>query len=212
MNHAGLRLLLAATVMAAASPRAAAGQAAGLRLAVESGEAGQACLFDANCSGVSQPPPAVRADGPDRGTGLASAPDAAPARRDEASLGAPPVGRTPALSLGSQAAPSGAWAGTKKGSQEGALLGFFAVISPAAALLSEGFSRDMSRAHDGAWSGNGDSTAYKVAGVALGALLYIPALVAGAVGGAFGAAAGSVAETVRPGSTRAWDAEGLLFD
>lgn len=106
---------------------------------------------------------------------------------------------------------NGVWAGVKNGSEQGALLGFFAGIAPAASLLSEGMGRRMSRGYDGARSDNGNGGLYAAGGIVLGVLLYVPALVLGAVGGALGAVGGAASESVKPGSTRSWDAENTLF-
>lgn len=98
--------------------------------------------------------------------------------------------------------------GLKKGASEGALLGFYAGISPAVKLVEEGFGRRMSRAYDGARSDNGGGGLYYYGGMVIGAILYIPALILGGVGGLFGGAAGAAA----PESARKWDAEKFLFD
>jgi hypothetical protein len=97
--------------------------------------------------------------------------------------------------------------GLKKGASEGALLGFYAGISPAAKLVDEGFGRRMSRGADGPRSDNGGGAAYFYGGIALAAILYIPALVLGGIGGLLGGAAGAAA----PDAAQDWDAEKLLF-
>ena len=102
--------------------------------------------------------------------------------------------------------------GIKKGAQEGALLGFYSGIAPAASMIDAGFTRSMSRHYDGARSDNGHADLYYYTGIALGVLLYIPALILGMVGGGIGAAVGGASEAARPGSTERWDAERLLFD
>lgn len=101
--------------------------------------------------------------------------------------------------------------GVKHGASEGALLGFYAVLSPAVSLLSEGFGRAMSRHYDGARGDNGNAKAYETAGIVLGAVLYVPALAVGAATGTIGALAGAASEAVKPGSTKGWDAEKQLF-
>lgn len=155
-------------------------------------EGGSSCLFDTACPESSAPAAAA----------------------DEAFLkeGRVQLARMDELSRAAKAAPPTPWTGAKKGAEEGGLLGFFAVISPAAALMSEGFSRKMSRAYDGARDGNDWGDAYIIAGIAVGAVLYVPALALGLVGGIIGTPAGAVAETVSPGSTAKWNAEGWLFD
>jgi hypothetical protein len=138
------------------------------------------CLFDGTCA-----PRSAAHAAPD-------ASDAAPVL--EGSDGAPAAG----LSLVS---------GLRKGASEGALLGFYAGLSPALKLVDEGFGRRMSRGADGPRSDNGHGDAYFYGGMALAAVLYLPALVLSAVGGLFGGAAGAAA----PGAAKGWDAEGLLF-
>ena len=98
--------------------------------------------------------------------------------------------------------------GLKKGASEGALLGFYAGISPALAALDEGFGRSLSHASDGPRRDNANAGLYYYGGMALAVLLYIPALVLGGLGGLFGGAAGAAA----PEEAKEWDAEKFLFD
>lgn len=109
---------------------------------------------------------------------------------------------------GAETAGVGRWDGANKGATEGALFGFFAGLSPALALVEEGFGRRMHRAYDGAREDDGLGGAYYYGGMALAAVLYLPALVLGGLGGLFGASAGAVA----PDSVSEWDAEKALFD
>lgn len=152
-----------------------------------------ACLFDGNCR---------------------PAPSAPAVSSDEAFLegSRADLAKVAALSQAAKERSSSPWSGAKKGAQEGATLGFYAGISPAAGLLSEGYGRRMSRAYDGARGDNDWAGAYMAAGIVLGVILYIPALALGLVGGLIGTPAGAVAETASPGSTSQWDAEGWLFD
>lgn len=120
-----------------------------------------------------------------------------------------PAVTAPAVAADDDAAPAPSRLdGLKKGASEGALLGFYAGISPAVKLTEEGFGRRMSRYYDGPRSGNGDGGLYYYGGIALGILLYIPALVLGGIGGLFGGAAGAAA----PEEAKEWDAERFLFD
>lgn len=98
--------------------------------------------------------------------------------------------------------------GLEKGASEGALLGFYTGISPALTMLDAGFGRSLSRASDGPRSDNGNGGLYYYGGMALAAILYIPALILGGIGGLFGGAAGAAA----PKEAAKWDAERLLFD
>ncbi len=88
--------------------------------------------------------------------------------------------------------------GLTKGASEGATLGFMLPLTPAVELMSKGFDRGMQH--------RSGSDAFFIGGIALGVILYIPALVIGAVGGLFGAVAGTAA----PESAQKWDAEGWL--
>ena len=115
----------------------------------------------------------------------------------------------PPSAFGGEDRPIGVWNGVKKGASQGAMLGFLGVLYPAVSLLSEGFGREMGRRYDGSTK---SPRLYAVAGIALGVILYIPALVVGAVGWAVGAVAGGVAEAVKPGSTADWDVEGAILD
>ncbi|MBI3551721.1 MAG: hypothetical protein HY077_04325 [Elusimicrobia bacterium] len=163
-------------------------------------------LYDGGESGEPGAAPAVSADAAAGGTGASLISASAGSSRGETAV--PP----PAFASGAGAqGETGVWAGTKKGASEGALLGFYAVLSPAVKLLSEGFGRAMSRGYDGPRSDNGSAKGYEAAGIALAVVLYIPALVVGAVAGAVGAAAGAVSEAVEPGSTKDWDTEKRIF-
>lgn len=106
---------------------------------------------------------------------------------------------------------TGAWAGIKRGGEQGALGGFYSVLSPAIKLVEEGFDRDMSRRYDGARSDNGGSGLFWAGGIVLAVILYIPALIAGGIAAVGGAVAGAAAETAAPGSTKGWDVEKKIF-
>lgn len=135
------------------------------------------------------------------------------AERQEWPEAAKPEGITPAETRAAEPpspGPSTRQGGDfKTGLVNGAWAGFawpfYAVLSPAIHLLSEGFGRRMSRAYDGARGDNGGSGAYTAGGVVLGAVLYVPALAVGAAGAVIGAVAGPIAEKLRPGSTSRWD-------
>ena len=88
---------------------------------------------------------------------------------------------------------AGVGGGIVKGAQEGAMAGFSVVLQPAVSLISKSY--------------NGGGNGYMAAGIALAAILYIPALVAAGLSGLGGAAAGGVAEGVSPGSTDDWCGE-----
>jgi hypothetical protein len=114
-----------------------------------------------------------------------------------------------ASALSSAESPSATrLSGLKKGASQGALLGFYAGLSPALKLVDEGFGRRMSYGSDGPRSDNGHGDAYFYGGIVLAALLYLPALALGGIGGLFGGAAGTAA----PDAARSWDAERFLFD
>lgn len=95
--------------------------------------------------------------------------------------------------------------GWKNGITAGFGWPFYAVLSPAIWLVSEGFGRDMSRHYDGARGDNVRGEVYSVSGVVLAAVLYVPALAVGVAGAVIGAVAGPIAEKINPGSTRKWD-------
>lgn len=137
------------------------------------------CLFDGSCAAR----PALAADSPE--PVYAETPEAAAA------------GRT-----------LDRWSGVKKGASEGALFGFSGGLYPAVELVSDGFGRRMSRAYDGPRPGNGGGEVRYYGGIALGILLYIPALVLGGLGGLIGGAFGAAA----PEAVDEWDAERALFD
>lgn len=96
--------------------------------------------------------------------------------------------------------------GLVKGAQEGAFLGMLGTLTPATGLMSEGFGRNMSRGADGPRGDNGGGDGYMYGGIALAALLYIPALVIGGLGGLIGGAIG----VISPETARRWDAEAFL--
>lgn len=138
---------------------------------------------------------------------------AAPARADCLFDGACAPALSASSSLPGPGGPAEAdgvdrWDGVRKGAAQGALFGFYTGLSPALALVEEGFGRRMSRAYDGARADNGHGGAYYYGGMLLAAVLYLPALVLGGLGGLFGASAGAVA----PDPVSEWDAEKTLFD
>lgn len=162
-------------------------------------------IYDGRASGGPGAPAPVAGGGTGEGrTGIALAD-----RREKAA--GPGAAEVPAPATEGRKGETGILAGISNGGQQGALGGFYAVISPAAKLISEGFGRDMSRHYDGPDSGNGGGGAYWAAGIALGVLLYIPALVAGGLGAVGGAVAGAVSEMSSPGSTKGWDVEKRMF-
>lgn len=108
--------------------------------------------------------------------------------------------------------PSGIGAGLANGAREGYALGSGIILYPAVSLLSEGFSRSMSRYYDGGRSDNGRADAYAAAGWVLAALTFIPSVAVGVLFGLGGAVAGAGAEVASPGSTDSWDGIGVLAD
>ncbi|TPW19011.1 MAG: hypothetical protein FD126_3108, partial [Elusimicrobia bacterium] len=145
---------------------------------LESASAGAGAAFE----GFSAPPTPVRAEdgGEPRPMNLSLAAD----RPSHAGV---PVPAAPARKT------AGIGGGAVKGTQEGAMAGFSVVLQPAVSLISKSY--------------NGGGGWYMAAGVAVGAILYIPALVAAGLGGLGGSAAGGVAEAVAPGSTDSWCGE-----
>ena len=98
--------------------------------------------------------------------------------------------------VSASAPPFSYLSGMTKGASEGATLGFMGTLTPAVSLMSAGIDRPDS----------GHSEAYYYGGIALGILLYIPALVIGALGGLFGAAAGAIV----PEKAKNWDGESAI--
>lgn len=170
----------------------AQGNAAVAAGSLEAASAGAGAAFE----GFAAPPAPVRDEG-----------GRAP-RALNLSLAAetPVPAEVPAPAPGAPDSP-GIGGGIVKGAQEGAMAGFTLVLYPAVSLMSEGFGRQLSRGYDGTRADNAGGGWYMAAGIAVAAILYIPALVAAGLGGLGGAAAGGVAEAVSPGSTKDWCAE-----
>lgn len=182
-----MRILLALVVAAAvdvkaASPAALNAVAAQGAVAVgagsfESASAGAGAAFE----GFKAPPAPVRVEegGEPRALDLTESPE----KRAFREVPAP----------GTKGRDAGVGGGLVKGAQEGAMAGFSVVLQPAVSLISKSY--------------NGGGNGYMAAGIAVAAILYIPALVAAGLSGLGGAAAGGVAEGVSPGSTDDWCGE-----
>jgi len=85
--------------------------------------------------------------------------------------------------------------GAVQGAYSGFSVGFAAVEMPAVALIEADMERGLGMVAPGVRF---------YAGVLLGAILYIPALVVGLAGGVLGTPAGAAAEAVEQGSTKRW--------
>lgn len=170
----------------------AQGNAAVAAGSLEAASAGSGAAFE----GFAAPPAPVRAESARAPRALSFTLASEP----------PATAQVPAPAPGAPDSP-GIGGGIVKGAQEGALAGFALVLYPAVSLMAEGFGRRMSRGYDGAREDNGGGGWYMAAGIAVAAILYIPALVAAGLGGLGGAAAGGVAEAVSPGATKDWCGE-----